>query len=94
MNSKKRKATAGKTTTVEVAYICNGKNANCNKSPGCYYSTVSGRPGACLHTQDIHYAVHKRLDPKKNPERFDKFVIDGEEQKWIRYYEKTGGYKP
>lgn len=45
---------------------------------------TSGRRGACSHTLDIRYAINKKLDPKTNPERFDKFKC-GEQ---VRYYEK------
>lgn len=68
----------------EVAYICNGKDPKCSNKTGCYYKITNGIRGSCSHTTNPKYAVHKKLDPKKNPEMFDKFsTIQG-----TRYYER------
>lgn len=70
---------------VEVAYICNGKNQDCKGKDSCYYQN-SGRHGGCLHTMNTRYAKNKPVDPKKHPDRFDKFNSGDV----VRYYEKYG----
>jgi len=72
-----------KDMAVEVAYICNGKIPGCSQEAGCYYGK---QKGPCMHTQDPKYARYKPHDPKKHPERFDKFRAGNV----VRYYEKLG----
>lgn len=84
---------AKKNVKTSVAYICNGRQPECKGQPGCYYNKVSGRPGPCLHTTDIRYAKHKKIDPKKDSDKFDKFTsVDKEGNKSVRYYEKLGEF--
>ncbi len=73
-----------KTDDYETAWLCNGKDPKCAGKVGCYYNLYNGRRGACSHTTDNRYALHKRLDPKKNPEMFDKFKLPDQ----TRYYER------
>lgn len=73
-----------KDITVEVAYICNGKNPSCNNSTGCFYKKTNGIKGPCAHTRDKKYAKYSASDPKKHPERFEKYRNGN----IIRYYEK------
>ena len=70
---------------VEVAYICNGKDPDCGKR-GCYYRIENGKRGPCMHTQDPKYAKYRPRDPKKHPDRFEKFKAGNV----VRYYEKLG----
>lgn len=68
----------------QVAWLCNGKNPNCKGKIGCYYNIHNGIRGGCSHTRDIRYALHKRLNPKSNPEMFDRV----ESEECIRFYER------
>ena len=73
-----------KSRTVEVAWICDGKVEDCRKS-GCYYGEPrNGIRGPCMHTQNPRHAKYGARDPKKYPDRFDKFEYGDD----IRYYEK------
>jgi len=78
-----------KAKSYEVAYICNGKNPKCAKRSGCFYRIENGIRGACSHTRDPKYAIHKRINPKTHPEMFDK-VKCGDN---VRYYEKFSTLK-
>lgn len=69
---------------VEVAYICNGKDPSCREGGGCYYRMTNGRRGPCVHTRDPKYAKYGKKDPKKYPERFDRYKAGNV----VRYYEK------
>lgn len=68
----------------EVAYVCNGKDPDCCGKQGCYYVNQNGRRGPCIHTTDPNYAKNKPVDPKKYPDRFDKFSYEDH----VRYYER------
>lgn len=83
-----------KNQIIEVAYICNGKRPECKKNDGygggCYYIQTNGRRGPCLNTTDVKYAKHPKLNPKKNPDRFDKFIFEEKDgTKRIKYYERV-----
>lgn len=73
-----------KPTTYEIAWLCNGKNPECNKEPKCYYNVTNGLRGGCAHTKNLKYALHKDRDPKKTPQWFDKFST----KQCTRYYER------
>lgn len=68
----------------QVAWLCNGKDPKCKGKQGCYYAIHNGIRGACSHTRDSRYAIHKKLNPRDNPEMFDRF----ESEENIRYYER------
>ena len=71
--------------TYEVAWICDGKVKDCNQTR-CFFKTdQNGRRGPCSHTMDATHARLKAIDPKDDPERFDKFKYGDQ----VRYYEKT-----
>lgn len=68
----------------EVAYICNGKDPKCIHKTGCFYKITNGIRGSCSHTRDIQYAINKKINPEKNPDRFEKFKCGDN----VRYYER------
>ena len=73
----------------EIAWLCNGKDPKCAGKNGCFYIINNGIRGSCSHTKDIRYALHKKLDPKKNPDRFDKFKYKDQVRYYERYFERS-----
>lgn len=68
---------------VDVAYLCNGKDRSCTKE-SCYYKNH----GSCMHTTSPKYARNRPIDPKKHPEKFDKYSVELYGIKRVRYYER------
>lgn len=68
----------------DVAWLCTGKDKSCTKD-NCYYKNH----GACVHTTNAKYARNGPIDPKKHPEKFDKYSVELYGIRRVRYYERS-----